>query len=168
LVGALTRDPFTIKLGWCYIYTYLYKKNTMSNKEFIWTDELVAKAIKERLLTLSINLCSEPTTSFIKSFKAKNAPKPLHTTTDGVEFYDTNDLVFFQGGTYLPLKNTMATTMIKLGLPTFSTPETAEAYRITHERKFSLADVQYLLTRSSYGEQFIQSITEALTKYETK
>lgn len=139
----------------------------MSNKQFEWTDGLVGKAIKQRLLTLHVGDRST-TYNFIQSFKTENKPKPLHTTTDGVDLYSADDEVYFRGGTRLRVGSLHAQSLIGRGLPFFSSLKAVEVYNNLHEKRFSLADVQYLLTRSSYGNQFIDSVIEALTKYDKK
>lgn len=133
----------------------------MSNKQFEWTDELVIEFCEKDKLGL-------PFKTYLKYFKEMKVPKPLHTTTDGVDLYELTDRVYFITGLCQPLSNLHAISLITADYPTFSTLEAVASYNNLHKKQFSIADVQYLLTRSSYGNQFIDSVIEALTKYDKK
>lgn len=134
----------------------------MSNKQFEWTDELVVKAIKEHLLELRANSLRETTKSFVTGFKFRNKPKPIYTTTDGVDLYSEDDEVYFRGGTRLRVGSLHTQSLIGRGLPFFSSLKAVEVYNNLHEKRFSLADVEKALSiekNPDYRQDIIKRLT---------
>ena len=130
----------------------------MNNKEFVWTDELVREFCETRSHFYAFSKA-------VSDFKDKKDPKPLFTTTDGVDVY-TGDLVYILyggiwSGTTNPLRlngdNHSSINMY------FSKREAAQEYAHLHKKQFSIADILNV-TEIRHNQVLIQILIEALTK----
>lgn len=138
----------------------------MSNREFVWTDELVKSAIKERLLRIEFGE-REPTEDYVKSFKLRNTPKPLFTTYDGVDVYEGGMFSFVLASDLdCIMCDCYATKLITDDLKdewiTFSTIESATAFSRQNKKQFSLADITTKLLSNGFGFNIIESVLNSL------
>ena len=130
-------------------------------KEFVWTDELVKEFHK--LYTQSC--WGKSVSDTIEMFKEQKKPKPLFTTTDGVDIWDNKTIVYVPTtpvGKAHSYKAHFYSPLIKFNIPCFSTEEAAKDWSLLNTKVLSIQDVYSMLESNDWDKAICNLIKKEL------